>query len=91
MVSFENFVKSMPSSLSELKVTPSFCFSFKIPDDLTATNKYDPSISRIFESSGFMLLRPTVRREERVQRLQRRRDVRHGRGTAAGGLESFSI
>ena len=38
-----------------------------------------------------MLLSPNVRREERVQRLQRRRDVRHGRGTAAGGLESFSI
>ena len=37
MVSFENFVKSMPPSLSELKVTPSFCFPFKIPDDLTAT------------------------------------------------------
>ena len=29
MVSFENFVKSMPPSLSELKVIPSFCFTFK--------------------------------------------------------------
>jgi hypothetical protein len=38
MVSFENFVKSMPPSLSELKVTPSFCFAFKIPDDVTATS-----------------------------------------------------
>ena len=28
----------MPPSLSELKATPSFCFPFKIPDDLTATN-----------------------------------------------------
>ena len=37
MVSFENFVKSMPPSLSELKVIPSFCFAFKIPDDMTAT------------------------------------------------------
>ena len=37
MVSFENFVKSMPPSLSKLKVTPSFCFPFKIPDDPTAT------------------------------------------------------
>ena len=35
---FENFLKSMTSCLSELKVTPSFCFPFKIPDDLTATN-----------------------------------------------------
>ena len=35
IVSFENFVKSMPPSLSELKVTPSFCFPFKIPDDPT--------------------------------------------------------
>ena len=40
MVSFEIFVKSMPPSLSELKVTPSFCFPFKIPDDPTATNVY---------------------------------------------------
>jgi hypothetical protein len=40
MVSFENFVKSMPPSLSELKVTPSFCFAFKIPDDVTATSTY---------------------------------------------------
>ena len=39
MVSFENFVKSMPPSLSELKVTPSFCFPFKIPDDPTATSE----------------------------------------------------
>ena len=30
----------MPPSLSELKVTPSFCFPFKIPDDPTATNNY---------------------------------------------------
>ena len=40
MVSFENFVKSMPPSLSELKVTPSFCFPFKIPDGPAATNIY---------------------------------------------------
>jgi hypothetical protein len=40
MVSFENFVKSMTPSLLELKVTPSFCFAFKIPDGVTATNKY---------------------------------------------------
>ena len=40
MVSFEIFVKSMPPSLSELKVTPSFCFAFKIPDDMTASILY---------------------------------------------------
>ena len=40
MVSFENFVKSMTPSLLELKVTPSFCFAFKIPDNVTATNTY---------------------------------------------------
>ena len=39
MVSFEIFVKAMPPSLSELKVTPSFCFAFKIPDDVAASNK----------------------------------------------------
>ena len=38
MVSFEIFVKSMTPGLLELKVTPSFCFPFKIPDDSTATN-----------------------------------------------------
>ena len=37
MVSFEIFVKSMPPSLSELKVLPSFCFAFKIPDDVAVT------------------------------------------------------
>ena len=41
MLSFENFVKSMPPSSSELKVTPSFCFAFKIPDDVTASNNYN--------------------------------------------------
>ena len=40
MVSFEIFVKSMLPSLSELKVLPSFCFAFKIPDDVAVTNKY---------------------------------------------------
>ena len=39
MVSFENFVKLVSPSLSELKVPPSFCFAFKIPDDMTASNK----------------------------------------------------
>ena len=40
MVSFENFVKLVSPSLSELKVTPSFCFAFKIPDDVTASIIY---------------------------------------------------
>ena len=43
MVSFENFVKLVSPSLSELKVTPSFCFAFKIPDDVTASNLYPAS------------------------------------------------
>ena len=50
MVSFENFVKSMPCSLSELKVIPSFCFAFKIPDDVTASNMYSsygPAFSQV--------------------------------------------
>ena len=42
MVSFEIFVKAMPPSLSELKVLASFCFAFKIPDDVTASSKYMP-------------------------------------------------
>ena len=41
MVSFEIFVKAMPPSLSDLKVLPSFCFAFKIPDDRAVTNKYN--------------------------------------------------
>ena len=40
MVSFEIFVKAMPPSLSELKVLPSFCFAFKIPDDRAVTSMY---------------------------------------------------
>ena len=30
----------MPPSLSELRVIPSFCFAFKIPDNVTATIMY---------------------------------------------------
>ena len=37
MVSFENFVKLVSPSLSELKFTPSFCFALKIPDNVTAS------------------------------------------------------
>ena len=40
IVIFEIFVKSMTSCLLKLKVTPSFCFAFKIPDDVTAPNGY---------------------------------------------------
>ena len=40
IVIFENFVQSMTSCSSKLKVTPSFCFAFKIPDDMTASTKY---------------------------------------------------
>ena len=42
MVSFENFVKSLPPSLSELKVKPIFCFPIKIRDDPTASTIYAP-------------------------------------------------
>ena len=37
IVMFEIFVKSMTSCLSKLEVTPSFCFAFKIPDDVAAS------------------------------------------------------
>ena len=46
MLSFENFVKSMPPNLSELKVTPCFCFAFKIPDNVAASNSYPSKVSR---------------------------------------------
>ena len=51
MVSFENFVKSMPPSLSELKVLPSFCFPIKIRDDRTASTIY-----ALFKSIYFSFL-----------------------------------
>ena len=41
IVIFENFVKSMTSSLLKLKVTPNFCFALKIPDDLITTTIYN--------------------------------------------------
>ena len=50
-LSFENFVKSMPPSLSKLKVLPSFCFPFKIPDNPTTT-----SIYVVCMSSGDLLI-----------------------------------
>ena len=46
MVSFENFVKSMTPSLLQLKVTSSFCFAFKIPDNVTATIIYIHNCAR---------------------------------------------
>ena len=55
MVNFEIFVKSMTASLLELKVTPSFCFAFKIPDDVTATIIYNPN-SQPSYSKAFMLV-----------------------------------
>ena len=45
MVSFEIYVKAMPPSLSELKVLPSFCFAFKIPDDRAVTNIQPSNLS----------------------------------------------
>ena len=44
MVSFEIFVKAMLPSLLELKVLPSFCFAFKIPDNVAASNIYIYSV-----------------------------------------------
>ena len=47
MVSFEIFVKAMPPSLSELKDLPSFCFAFKIPDDVTTSNTYMYKVAKL--------------------------------------------
>ena len=54
IVIFENLVKSMTSCLSKLKVTPSFCFGFKISDDPTATSLY--KLSRAAGSLWFCTL-----------------------------------
>ena len=51
MVSFEIFVKAMPPSLLELKVLPSFCFAFKIPDDVAASN-IDPTYKKDKKGGG---------------------------------------
>ena len=40
IVIFEIFIKSMSSCLSELKVTPSFCFPIKIRDNRAVTSTY---------------------------------------------------
>ena len=57
MVSFEIFVKAMPPSLLELKVLPSFCFSFKIPDDVTASIKEVPCfVISVRKNTAFLLL-----------------------------------
>ena len=50
----------MTPSLLELKVTPSFCFVFKIPDDVTATtmqlckreDAQNSNLVDIFEDGG---------------------------------------
>ena len=53
MVSFENFVKSLPPSLSELKVKPIFCFPIKIRDDRAASSNYIvPNINNSRHSRG---------------------------------------
>ena len=49
MVSFEKFVKSMTSSLSYFKVSPSFCFPNSIPYNLT-TSQYTPVWKRYIYS-----------------------------------------
>ena len=48
--------------LLKLKVTPSFCFAFKIPDDLTATIRYRSCLRLIIFFGGdekitFLLLK----------------------------------
>ena len=57
MVSFEIFVKAMPPSLSELKVLPSFCFAFKIPDNVaTSNNAISTNSIRILSLEPFLVL-----------------------------------
>ena len=76
MVSFEIFVKAMPPSLSELKVLPSFCFAFKIPDDVAITSKYYISISfpvtlqKKLESTQEELMRTQIRYQKEIEKLE---------------------
>ena len=46
------------SCLSKLKVTPSFCFAFKIPDDPTATNIYWKDKLLVFAELVFWVYGP---------------------------------
>ena len=78
MVSFEIFVKAMPPSLSELKVTPSFCFPIKIRDDRTASNGY-VSFSNKF--SLFQLKRM----------LQVTKKVAYGKMNHKSAIKSYQI
>ena len=66
MVSFEIFVKAMPPSLSELKVLPSFCFAFKIPDNVATSSTYviiisaDIGFLSQYRAIIFMMFVPSV-------------------------------
>ena len=55
-VIFENFVKSMTSWSSKLKVTPSFCFAFKIPDEVTASIMYMEVSNSILLQGGLAIM-----------------------------------
>jgi hypothetical protein len=68
MVSFEIFVKAMPPSLTELKVLPSFCFAFKIPDDVAASSVYSLYIVQGQEKS-FVLIYNSSRLEFKINFL----------------------
>ena len=48
MLRFDFFFKSMLPSLSELNVTPSFCFAFKIPDNVAASTEYYTRVVRVW-------------------------------------------
>ena len=61
MVSFEKKLKSMTPSLLELKITPSFCFAFKIPDDVTATTLDIRIVSAFTLMRTFQTMLPTNR------------------------------
>ena len=68
----------MPPSLSGLKVLPSFCFAFKIPDDVAASTMYVYSL--IFKIIFFALFSILLRqicweRERDISHVFTRADV----------------
>ena len=87
MVSFEIFVKSMPPSLSELKVIPSFCFAFKIPDDVTATNKHQGTLIQQLRRVVGLVNCSRTRKSPDARKDELLRDVLVGGSNFALGMQ----
>ena len=80
------FVKSMTSCLSELKVTPSFCFPNKIRDDPTATNQYS---NALWDQNFLSLMRTRAATVDFLQTRPPQRRPHHQRVNTAAAVFYF--